>query len=145
MAARGTRRKPTKTLHPKPREKKVGLRLAPQLTRSEARQLQERAAADMRSIGGYVAFLVIEDLRRRGRGRRHGRAAAQSDQRVSYDIAVSLTPDQETQLQAQSTAQVRSVSSYVARLIVEDLASLAAEVCLLRRRSAGRRVRAQSS
>jgi hypothetical protein len=29
-----SRRKPTKTLHPKPREKKVRLRLAPQLTRS---------------------------------------------------------------------------------------------------------------
>jgi hypothetical protein len=60
-----SRRKPTKTLRPKPREKKVRLRLAPQLTRSEIRQLQERAAADMRSIGGYVAKLIVEDL---GRG-----------------------------------------------------------------------------
>jgi hypothetical protein len=51
MARRGARRKPTKTLHPKPRPKKVWLHLAPQLTRREIQKLQERAAADMRSIG----------------------------------------------------------------------------------------------
>jgi hypothetical protein len=59
-----TRRKPTKTLHPKPREKKVRLRVAPQLTRAETRQFRERAAADMRSIGSYVAKLIIERWRR---------------------------------------------------------------------------------
>jgi hypothetical protein len=34
-----TLRKPMKTLHPKPREQKVRLRLAPQLTPGEIRQL----------------------------------------------------------------------------------------------------------
>jgi hypothetical protein len=32
------------------------------------------------------------------------------------------TPDQKAQLQAKATAEVRSVSSYVAKLIVGDLA-----------------------
>jgi hypothetical protein len=90
-----TRRKPTKTLHPKPREKKVRLRVAPQLTRGEIRQLRERAAADMRSIGSYVAFLVVRHLSGRGNGRRRRKAAVSaSGRRLGYDIAVSLTPDQ---------------------------------------------------
>jgi hypothetical protein len=74
----------------------------------------------MRSIGGYVAVFVIEDLRRRGRGRGHGRAPSQGDKRVSHEIAVSLTIDQRAQLQARARDQVRSVSSYVARLIAEE-------------------------
>jgi hypothetical protein len=120
MAAR---RKPTKTLHPKPREKKVRLQLAPQLTRAEIKRLQARAAGDMRSVAGYVAALVIEDLRRRGgSGRRRSRAVSQSDQRVSCDITVYLTPDQKAQLQARARAEIRSASSYVATLIVEELA-----------------------
>jgi hypothetical protein len=39
----------------------------------------------------------------------------------SHDIAVSLTPEQQVQLQTKATADVRSVSSYIARLIVGDL------------------------
>jgi hypothetical protein len=95
---------------------------APQLTRSEIRQLQERAAADMRSIGSYVAFLVVRHLSGRGNGRRRRQAVASpSGQRVSYRIAVSLTPEQKAQPEARARDQVRSVSSYVARLIVGEL------------------------
>jgi hypothetical protein len=48
-----------------PPVKKSRLRLSLQLTRAEIKKLQQRAAADMRSISGYVAFLVTEELRRR--------------------------------------------------------------------------------
>jgi hypothetical protein len=40
---------------------------------------------------------------------------------VSYELAVSLTPEQKAKLEAKARDQMRSVSSYVARLIVEDL------------------------
>jgi hypothetical protein len=40
---------------------------------------------------------------------------------VSYELAVSLTPEQKAQLEAKARAEVRSLSSYVARLIVEHL------------------------
>jgi hypothetical protein len=59
-----TRRKPTKTLRPKPRERKVRLRLAPQLTRSEIGQLQARTTDQARSVSSYVARLIVEELTR---------------------------------------------------------------------------------
>ncbi len=40
---------------------------------------------------------------------------------MGYEFAVPLTVDQRAQLQAKARDQVRSVSSYVARLIVEEL------------------------
>ncbi len=117
-----THREPTKTLHPKPREKKVRLHLEPQLTQGEIQQLKARAAGDMRSVASYVAFLVIEDLSGRGNGRRKRDAVASpGEQRVGYEIAVSLSPGHKAELQARARDEVRSVSSYVARLIVEDL------------------------
>ena len=68
MAARKAKRKPAKS-RPKHRGRRVRLRVDPQLTRGEVRDLQARAAADMRSVGSYVALLLIGDLRRRGPGR----------------------------------------------------------------------------
>jgi hypothetical protein len=108
-----TRRKPTKTLRPKPREKKVRL---------QVKRLQERAAADMRSIGNYLAFLVVRHLSGRGNGRRRRKAVARlGDKRISYTIAMPLTVDQKAQLQARAREEMRPVSSYVAKLIVEEL------------------------
>ncbi len=54
MAARKAKRKPAKS-RPKRRARRVRLRVCPQLTRGEVRELQARAAADMRSVGGYVS------------------------------------------------------------------------------------------
>jgi hypothetical protein len=98
-----TRRKPTKTLHPKPREKKVRLQAHPQLTRSEIERLKARAAGDMRSIGGYVAFLLIQHLNGRGNGRKRQKpAASPGDKRMTYSIGIPLTPDQKAQVQARA-------------------------------------------
>lgn len=78
----------------------------------------------MRSIGSYVAFLVVRHLSGRGNGRRRRKAVASSSgRRVSYEIAVSLTPEQKAQLEVKARDEVRSVSSYVAKLIVEELAA----------------------
>ena len=121
MAARKAKRKYVKS-RLKPRVRMVRLRVAPQLTQGEARQLQARAAADMRSVGSTVALLLIEDLRRRrtGRKRRAG-SVPLGDKRSAYEVAVPLTPEQKRKVEAQARDEVRSVSSYVALLIVADL------------------------
>ena len=119
MAARKAKRKPAKS-RPKRRARMVRLRLCPQLTRGEVRELQARAAADMRSVGRTVALLLIEDLGRRGPGR--GRPAAsvsREDKRSAYEIDVPLTAEQRRKVEARD--EVRSVSSYVALLIVAAL------------------------
>ena len=41
----------------------VRLRLAPKLTREETRKLESRAAADLRPVANYVAYLITQDLR----------------------------------------------------------------------------------
>ncbi len=121
MAARKAKRKPAKS-RPKRRARMVWLRVAPQLTEREIRGLQARAAADMRSVGRTVALLLIEDLRRRGprRGRPAG-GVSLGDKRSAYGIAVPLTAEQKRKVEARARDEVRSVSSYVALLIVAAL------------------------
>ncbi len=100
----------------------VRLRVAPQLTSGEARQLQARAAADMRSVGGYVAWLLIKDLKRRGAGqRRRARGVSVTDKRSGIEVAVPLTAEQKRKVEHRAREEVRSVSSYVALLIVAAL------------------------
>jgi len=109
MPARGTRRKSTRTRQSQPKPKMVRFGLGAQLTRSEIRQLRERAAADMRSIGNYVAFLVIQDLRdQRRSGGRRGRAPSPSDRRAAYAIRLMLTVDQKALFEARARDQARS-------------------------------------
>ena len=61
------RRKPTKTLRPKPARPKVRIHTTPKLTRSEFEKLQARAAAEARSVANYVAFLLVQPLKGKGR------------------------------------------------------------------------------
>ncbi len=116
------RRKPTKTLRPKPARPKVRIHTTPKLTRSEFEKLQARAAAEMRSVANYVAFLVVQHMR--GNGRRKLRplpATRSGDDLALYEIAVPLTPDQKAELDAKAQKQMRSVSSYVVLVIAENL------------------------
>ena len=108
---------------PRRKAKKARLIVSPMLTSREIRQIQARAAEDMRSIGNYVALLVIEDLDRpAGDRRQRGRVSPPGGQRVSYAIGLPLTAAQRAELKTRARDQVRSVSSYVAKLIVTDLA-----------------------
>ena len=76
----------------------------------------------MRSVGGYVAWLLIKDLKRRGAGqRRRARGISVTDKRRAFEVAVSLTAEQKEQVEDRARDEVRSVSSYVALLIVADL------------------------
>ncbi len=121
MAARKAKRKPAKS-RPKRRARRVRLRVCPQLTRGEVREIQARAAADMRSVGSYVAWLLIEDLRRRGPGRgRPAGGVSRGDKRSAYEVAVPLTAEQKRKVEARARPGVRSVSSYLALLIVAAL------------------------
>ncbi len=95
--------------------------MAPQLTQSEVRQLQARAAADMRSVGGYVAWLLIKDLRRESGRTRRTRGVSPSDKRSAYEIAVPRTAEQKGKVEDRARDEVRSVSSLVALLIVADV------------------------
>ena len=60
------RRKPTKTLRPKPAKRKVRIHTTPKLTRSEFEKLQATAAGEGRSVGNYVAFLLVQPLKGQG-------------------------------------------------------------------------------
>ena len=75
----------------------------------------------MRSVSSYVALLLIEDLRRRrSQGRRTGLVSPGAT-RSAYAVGPTLTAAQKRQVQARAQDDVRSVSSYVALVIVADL------------------------
>ena len=75
----------------------------------------------MRSVGGYVAWLLIKDLRRESGRKRRGTGVSVGDKRSAYEIAVPLTAEQKEQVEDRARDEVRSVSSLVALLIVADL------------------------
>ena len=78
----------------------VRLRLCPQLTEREVRELQARAAADMRSVGSTVALLLIADLKRRGSGRgQRASGVSPGDKRRAYEVAVPLTAEQKRKVE----------------------------------------------
>lgn len=93
-----------------------------QLTRAEIQQLKAKAAADLRSISNYVSKLVVEHLRRAKHTRKRGAPVANpGDRRASYHIAIQISPAEKKKLQARARAEMRSVSNYVAKLVIEDL------------------------
>ena len=96
------------------------LRVSPQLTKAEIRELKLRAAADGRSIAQYVAVLIIEDLN-------HGKPVLRTNHRgrkpEAYEIGLTIGLLSRSKLEARAKAEVRSLSGYVARLIVEDVGS----------------------
>ena len=96
------------------------LGLAPALTRSEVRELKARAAADLRTISNYVSYLVVEDLKRKGR-RRSPAGAKPGDKRRFYALQLYLTVTERKRLEARAKAERRSLSGYVGRVIVAGL------------------------
>ena len=90
-------------------------RLDPGLTKREARALEARAAEEMRGIGNYVAWLITRKPRRRRTG------AKLSDKREPYGIAVPLSTADRKALEERADAELRSLSNYVATLILEEL------------------------
>ncbi len=97
------------------------LGLAPYLTTSEVRELKARAAADLRSISNYVSFLVVEELKRKGRTRSPA-GVKPGEKRKPYAIVMYLTATERRRLEAAVRAERRSVSGLVARVIAAELA-----------------------
>ena len=65
------------------------------LTRAEIKQLQARAAAELRSVGNYVGKVIVDDLRRTRTKRRSSKArkplGEPGDRRVGYDLTIQLS------------------------------------------------------
>ena len=84
--------------------------------------LRERAAAELRSLSAYVSLLVLEDLKRKTPRRRAETQAKPGDKRAPREIRLQLRPAERRKLEARARAEMRSLSSYVATLILRDLA-----------------------
>ncbi len=100
------------------RKPKKRLRVAPQLTRAEVRELKLRAAADGRSTAEYVAVLIIEDL---NKGKPVLRTSHRGRKPEAYELNLPVRLFSRSKLEARAKAEVRSLSGYVARLIVKDV------------------------
>ena len=98
---------------------KQQVRVSPKLTQAEIRELKERAAADGRSVAQYVAVLIVEDIKKRKPVLRTSHRDRKNPK--SYELHMSLTPLDRARLEARAKAEVRSLSGYVARVIVKDL------------------------
>ncbi len=90
------------------------------LTRDEVRELKQRAAADGRSIAQYVAVLLIEDLRK---GKPVIRTSHRGRKPEAYEVNLPIGPLSRSKLEVRAKAEVRSLSGYVARVIVKDLSN----------------------
>ena len=80
-----------------------------------------RPAADPRPVANYVACLIAQDLRRKRRAGRRT-SAKPGDDRIGYELIVPITIPDRRDLEERARKELRSLSGYVARLIVEDLA-----------------------
>ncbi len=104
-----------------PREgmKKVRVRLSLLLSRSEIKELEAQAARDLRPIGQYIAVLILQPSRSARRG---GTSARAGDKRNAYEVAVPLTILERRQLDENAKKERRSVSNFVTKLVLSDLA-----------------------
>ena len=112
MPVRRTR--PTRQIH---------LRLAHPLTRTEIKRLEARAAGEVRSVANYVAWVIEQDLATKPKRRRPLLDANPGHKRISYDAHLSLTIPERRELEKRAAAERRSLSNYVALLVVAELAS----------------------
>ena len=56
------KRRPKRPTSAKPGDKRTGYELVLPITIPDRRELEERARNEMRSLSGYVATLIVEDL-----------------------------------------------------------------------------------
>ena len=103
---------------PRGKSKQKRLRVSPHLTKAEIRELKSRALADGRAVATFVAVLLIEDLRK---GKPVLRANQGSRKTEAFDLSLTLGMLSRPKLEARAKAELRSLSGYVARMLVRDL------------------------
>ena len=96
------------------------LQVAPQLTQGEVRELKLRAEADGCSVSQYVAALIIDDV---NNGEPVLRANHRGRNPKSHQIGLSIDWVSRSKMEVRAKAEVRSLSGYVARVIVKDVGS----------------------
>ena len=99
----------------------IRISVSPYLTRTEIRDLRAKAAAHLRSVPNYVSSLVLQDLQRKRSVARSNPLGQLDDKRAPFYTSVQVTAVETRKLQAKARAERRSLSNYVAKLIVEAL------------------------
>ncbi len=98
------------------------LSVAPYLTRQEIKQLQGRAASDLRSVNQSVSALVCRHLGKPAAKRRGSQPlGSPTDRRTIFRVTLWLTAAERRELKARAIEDHRSLSGYVAKLILWEL------------------------
>ena len=98
--------------------RQIRLRLALPLTRQEIKRLEARAAGEVRSVANYIAFVIQQDLATKPSRKRPPLDASPRHKRTGYEVNLTLTIPERWELEKRAGAERRSLSNYVARLVV---------------------------
>ena len=99
----------------------IRLRLSLPLTRRDIKRLDARAAGEVRSVANYVAWVIQQDLTSKGKRKRAALDGDPSRERMAYEVNLTLTIPERRELEKRAGAERRSLSGYVARLVVGEL------------------------
>ncbi len=102
------------------KERPVRLICHMRLTQGEIKQLEAHAAADLRSVASYVAQIILADLKRKP-GKRKPTMAKPGDNRIAYDVGLTLLIPEREAMRKRAADERRSLGAYVTRLVVEQI------------------------
>ena len=84
----------------------------------EIKRLEARAAGEVRSVANYVAWVIEHDLAAKPRRRRTPLDANPRHKRTGYEVNLTLTIPERRKLEKRAEGERRSLSNYVARMVV---------------------------